>query len=74
MLIDIFYLFGQFLVRKYEQGNENFKYVLFGVAILLYAATIILSIFNFIWFDEGNTLNLVFNIINVILYVSITAI
>lgn len=61
-------------MRKYEQGNENFKYVLFGVAILLYAATIILSIFNFVWFDEGGTINWVFNIINVILYVSITAI
>jgi len=58
-------------VAKYNEGFENYKYILIVTAFLLYALSITLSILNFTWFEPCG-LNVSVNIVNIILIVGIT--
>jgi hypothetical protein len=49
MLIDVFYLWGQAWIAKYEEGNESFAGLLVAASVILYGSALTLLVFNFIW-------------------------
>lgn len=52
ILIDIFYILGRSLVRRYEEGEEECGGILVGLSVLLYAGAIALNVLAYAWFGS----------------------
>jgi Serine incorporator (Serinc) len=73
MLIDVFYLWGQNWIAKYEAGNEVMASALIGTSLILYGAAFVLLVFNFIWYN-GCGENVFSNVFTLFIIVGITAV
>jgi hypothetical protein len=50
ILIDIFYILGRALVRRYNEGEEECGGILVGLSVILYGGAIALNVLSYIWF------------------------
>lgn len=59
MLIDLFYIIGEKMKRKYDEGYNFMAIVLIVTAILFYALTIYFNYKNFQWFPCSKGVNII---------------
>eukprot|EP00827_Trimyema_finlayi_P007202 TRINITY_DN985_c0_g1_i3.p1 TRINITY_DN985_c0_g1~~TRINITY_DN985_c0_g1_i3.p1 ORF type:complete len:383 (+),score=44.03 TRINITY_DN985_c0_g1_i3:66-1214(+) len=74
MLVDLFWIWSENLIHQFDTGNSIYKYILLLMTLILYAGTITLIVFNFIWFYKQKECkeNLAFLIVNIFLVVILT--
>lgn len=72
MLIDLFYMWGKSWANKYDK-NKNCctSFLLISTAIILFSATIVFNVYNYILF-KGCGLNYFITTFNIVLIVIIT--
>lgn len=58
MFVDIFYMWAENWVKQYDEGMAGMAGALIAATSIMYAGTLILVIYNFIWFDSSFWINL----------------
>ena len=51
ILIDIFYILGRSLVRRYEEGEEECGGILVGLSVLMFAGAIAINVMAYVRFN-----------------------